>query len=67
MTVATAAAAKAMVKVFQIASMIMVLPSISLYHFRENPDHTDIDLLSLKENTIRVAIGKYKNSMIKHR
>ena len=53
-----AAAARAMVKVFQIASMIIWFASISLYHFREKPPHTAMDLLSLKDSTIRVAMGR---------
>ena len=65
--VAMAAAAKAMVKVFHMASIIMLLPSISLYHFSENPVQMDIDLLLLKENTINVRMGRYRNNMMRMR
>lgn len=36
-----------------------------LYHLRVNPDHEALDLESLKEKTIKVAIGAYKKIKIK--
>jgi hypothetical protein len=65
--IATAADIKAMVKVFQTASIISVLENISSYHLVEKPPHTAMDLLSLKDKIISARIGTYRNARINTR
>ena len=63
-TVAMIAARIAIENVFTIAPIISRLWNSSAYQCRLNPVHTDIDFASLKESTIRVSIGRYRNSII---
>ena len=62
--VAPREAVRAMAKVFITELIISLFWNISLYHRREKPVKTDIDLLSLKDRTVRARIGRYRNSMI---
>ena len=58
MSVAGTEEITAMANVLIMAEIICLSPSISLYHLKEKPVQPNIDLPSLKENTIRVRIGR---------
>ena len=61
------AAQKAMVRVLPRASIIISLSNISLYQSREKPTQAFIDFPLLKERTIRVPMGRYRNMTIRAR
>ena len=57
-------------------AMVMVVPkapksasseNICTYQRVENPPQLEVDLMLLKENIMRMTIGKYKNKNIKNR
>ena len=62
--VAIVAASIAMENVFTIAPIMSLLWKSSAYQCRLKPVQTDIDFASLKDSTIRVSIGRYRNSMM---
>ncbi len=57
---------KAIVSVLESAFKIALLCSSEVYHFVVNTPHFARVLLLLKESTISVAIGAYKNIKIKN-
>ena len=61
-TVETTAASSAMNSVLQNAFRTCGLLNISWYHFRVKPFHTPMVFVSLKLSTIRVTMGRYRNS-----
>ena len=56
---------KAIISVVYNASIISLFWNNSIYHLKVKPPHFARVLLALKESTISVAIGAYKNIKIK--
>ena len=64
-TVATRDAISAIAKVLNNACRISLFLNKAMYHFRVKPPHFALVLLALKDSTIRVAIGAYKNTKMR--
>ena len=62
--VAIRAEEKAMIRVVYRADIMDSFCKSSEYHFKVKPPHFALDLEALKERTIRMIIGAYKNNKI---